>query len=818
MNKMESQELSVISKLKKGIHRHRFWLCLGALAWLTTPPAIAADDGETIVANYRQSFNETKNENGQWSFLWNNSSKTSSDDEIASSSAGGITDPQSYQHLTKSGGQWMGPEGICLSPKGGRPGLGAKESGTTYGHYAISAFKVGRAGCYSIGHSYLHKLEATGNDIDVIIHAGSWRPVLRKTCPPGNSIQFDTQIGYLPANSIIYVAVGPGISSKADDFEMDFSICRDDTPSLQEQIDSAKANGLSRVRLVPGRYYTTDTLDISVWKNFDIDAAGVTLIAPPEITAVSVASCAGGKLEGLTIDQDPLPLTQGQVMAIDPQRNWLDLKIDDFYPIPRAGGPVGDRNMIFDATTLDQIRPAASFNIANIERACGDVCRLKFRHSLTPEVGVGDLLSIQTSDGHAAFVIADSEKMKFNSITLYSSAAFSFYEHGGGDNMYENLKLTPGPQHLLASRPRLRTSGADGFHSRDTRIGPKVSDSLFERTGDDGMAIDGPWGVVVENSSANQVYVAVRSDNMFQAGEPLRFFRFANRSQARATVGACAESNDKVAAAQEIVKTHYPDFAGWRDYKHVYQLSLNGLAEPGLGAGDLVSFPNMNGEGFEFRNNVVRGGRSRGIIVKANGIVAGNCIEDCQKPGILVYSAFGHDSMEAQFVENLMISNNVIEDCNFMHPVQATLRYSGGIVVTADVATDRSQWGCDGHRNIQIENNTIRGIYCGVNVTLSDVSNVLVKNNHFLDSHRHPGGSGGDYGVDNKAIIWIDHADGVAIEDCDVNGVGKYGDPGDLVSTTKSASHITGHLRLDSIQRLSARSKLEANFRPDSAH
>ncbi len=757
---------------------------------------LTAIGSESPVANYQTSFAEPENKNGQWLFFWNAPFAKTSEHDTASTLAGGITDPQSYLPLTNSGDVWTGPGGICLSPKGGHPGLGAIESGTTYGHYAISAFKVNRTGYYAITGSYLRKTGTNGNALDVIIHANAWRPVLRKICPPGETIHFDTDVGYLPAGSVIYVGIGPGASSQGDDFQMDFSICRNDTAGLQEQVDEAKADEQSSLRLVPGRYYITNTLVISDWKDFDIDATGVTVIAPPRITAVAVASCMDGRLKGLTIDQDPLPLTQGQVVAIDPGRKSLALKIDEFYPIPRAGSPAGDRNMIFDATTLDQKRPASGFNVANIQRLDGDTCRLNFKRPLTPEIKTGDLLSIPACAGPAAFRISDSEKMVFDSITLYSSADFSFYEHGGGDNTYENLKLMPGPRHLLALRPRLRTSVADGFHSRDTRIGPKVCDSLFERTGDDGMAIDGPWGVVVGNAGSNRVGIAVREENMFQNGEPLRFFLFASRSGQSATVASFQPCDDKVTDAQSVVRSHYPAFGGWRDYKHVYLVTLNGLDGQGFQPGDLVSFPNMNGEGFEFRNNIVRGGRSRGIIVKADGIIAGNCIENCQKPGILVYSAFGHDSMEAQFVDHLVISSNTITGCNFMRPVQNTLRYCGGIVITADVATDGSQWGSDGHKNITIEDNTIRGVYRGVNLTISDVSNVVVQGNYFLDTHQNPGGGGGDYGVDNKAVIWIDHAAGVTIKDSYVQGVGKYGNPHDLVSVTKDASDVNGALQI----------------------
>lgn len=766
--------------------------------FLATFIALAASAEETVIATYKEAFAQAEGTNGSWLFLWNAPMAPSPNHDVASGDAGGICDPETYMPLVKDGNEWGGPGGIRLGPKGGHPGQGARESGTAHGRYAITGFRVEREGYYVIRQSYLRKQDKGWDYIDVIIHANACRPVLRKTCQSGEAIRFDTDVGYLPAGSVIYVAVGPGMNSDGDDFEMDFALARGDAPSLQEQINRAKSEGHSRLKLVPGRYYSTNTLTISEWKDFDIDATGVTLIAPPTIPAVLVGSCRGGRLSGLTIDQDPLPLTQGRVAAIGPRREWMDLKIDDFYPVPHTRKPVGDRNMIFDAATLEQKEPAAGFNISTIERLDGDTCRLNLKHALASEIQTGDLLSFQSSSGPAAFAISSSEKMVFEGITLHSSAGFSFFETKGSENTYRELKLTPGPRHLLASRPRLRTCGADGFHSSGTRIGPKVSNSLFERMGDDGMAIHGPWGVVIASASSNKVFVTVRTEEMFRLGEALRFFRFADHSQARGRVASYSETPGRIIETEKIIKATYPFFDNKRDYKYVYLLTLNGLEHPNLKPGDLVAFPEMNGDGFEFRNNTIRGGRSRGIIVKANGIIAGNHIEKCQKPGILVYSAFGnHDAMEAQFVDNLTISNNVIDGCVFMHPVQNTLRYCGGIVITADVASDGSQWGSDGHKNIRLENNIIRGVYRGVNMTISDVSNVVLRNNTFIHTHEHPGGGGGGYGVDNKAVIWIDHADGVTVENCNVKGLGKYGDAGDLVSVSKSARNVSGGLRLE---------------------
>ena len=145
--------------------------------------AFADGSQEASVTDFQQSFHQSENKDGQWTYLWN--APQSTEDYLASASAGGITDPQSYQPLTKVGNDWTGPGGIRLSATGGHPGPGADESGTKDGRCAISAFRVNQEGYYSISRSELRKTQPDGNSIDVIVHANAWRPILSKICRPG---------------------------------------------------------------------------------------------------------------------------------------------------------------------------------------------------------------------------------------------------------------------------------------------------------------------------------------------------------------------------------------------------------------------------------------------------------------------------------------------------------------------------------------------------------------------------------------------------------------------------------------------------------
>src|SRR5690606_17311275 len=118
---------------------------------------------------------------------------------------------------------------------------------------------------------------------------------------------------------------------------------RADAADLQTLIDRAIEQGDAELVIPPGEYRLTPPaeraphLTIHGAENLRIVATGVTLVCTKLNLAVDVEDCRNLTLEGLTIDYDPLPFTQGTIAGVSEDKRVLEIQLDRGYP------PLGKR-------------------------------------------------------------------------------------------------------------------------------------------------------------------------------------------------------------------------------------------------------------------------------------------------------------------------------------------------------------------------------------------------------------------------------------------------------------------------------------------
>ena len=69
----------------------------------------------------------------------------------------------------------------------------------------------------------------------------------------------------------------------------------------------------------------------------EIIAEGVTLLCTDLTRAIMFRDCRKVELRGLTVDYDPLPFTQGDIVEVNGPEGWLDVKIHAGYPVRAQG-------------------------------------------------------------------------------------------------------------------------------------------------------------------------------------------------------------------------------------------------------------------------------------------------------------------------------------------------------------------------------------------------------------------------------------------------------------------------------------------------
>lgn len=546
--------------------------------------------------------------------------------------------------------------------------------------------------------------------------------------------------------------------------------------NLQSVIDDAVKSGAGEVTLPAGVYRvaadgrTKAALTIRDAKNLSIDARDVKLIVTTLDQGIKLIQCENVTLTGITVDHDPLPFTQGVVTTVDEQGLWFDVRLDEGYP---PAVTARSRVIIYDPTTRN-VKPetwtryGASIAPVTGSDAQPGLVRVTSVNPIRDALAVGDLASISlpTKTPHG-IILEKCTNVTLEDVTVHTSTSFAIFERDGNANRYIRCQVTPGPAPIENGSPRLLASLADGFHSKFAVRGPLVRGCLFERMGDDGIAINGDFALVVA-MDGDKAIIAGKRNIPFQTGDRLRGL---NRDgipthdvKVKAMTPAPAAMMDE---ARRVGAQHYPQLrqaTNFFEKPMVVELDPPLALEPGW----VVCSPDRTGTGFHLADNMIRHHRARGILLKASqGIIEGNSIEGSSMGGIVLCPEMRF-WMEADYSHDVVIRGNTLRHVQYAVPNPDTAQ-AGAISVTSDVMSPAG-----GHQRITIENNAIENSR-GVQVLVTSASDVTIRGNRFISSHNLPGGPGTRLNVDPSAVIWLHHVQDVKLEDNTIEGMGPHG-------------------------------------------
>lgn len=532
---------------------------------------------------------------------------------------------------------------------------------------------------------------------------------------------------------------------------------------LQPLIDRAIAQRDSELVIPPGEYRLTPPteraphLKIHGADGLRIVADGVTLVCTKLNQAIDIANCRGLTLQGLTIDHDPLPFTQGTVQAVSPDRRFLDVRLDAGYPA------LGDRirASIWDARG-ERIKPGTWTRFGGAFQTLPDgVVSFDQGRPFTDGVTPGDRIVFSNAYTTAhGIIVRDCSNTVIREVTLHASTCFGILENDGDGNRYEGVRITPGPPPAGASQPRILSTLADGFHSKFARRGPTVQDCLFERMGDDGIAINGDFMLVADadaSTAAPSLTLAFKRKLGLAVGDRvLARNRATGVPTGEARIVAVEPADAAVTATlPALVAQHLPELRERESFKQAWRFTLDGPIH--AAAGDLAASPDRTGAGFVVRGNTIRNHRARGILVKApEGVIEGNTIEGSSMSGI-VLSPEVEMWMEADFSHDVMIRGNTVRDVNLSAPNPGSM-FAGAISVTAPSLTPAG-----GHRRITIENNVVEG-GAGPALLVTSADTVTIRGNRFVGTHQLPGGHGSSHGVPADSAMHLARVSGVTLD------------------------------------------------------
>jgi hypothetical protein len=427
-------------------------------------------------------------------------------------------------------------------------------------------------------------------------------------------------------------------------------------------------------------------------RDMRIIANGVTFWMESWFSGLHIENSTNVVIEGLTIDWDPLPFTQGRITAVFERPGWgrsyIEFEVDPGFLTPDEllaaehglytqesipAIPVG----VYESDT-SQLKAWAWGKPSRILKVSERVYRVYVNLPAYPYpntrvatsysdygIAAGDrFVMLYRDSNRSAVTVASSDNVQFHNVTLYSSPGIGFTDIGSyssqGGTVLRGCKIVRRP-----GTGRLMSANADGFHCFFTKQGATVEGCEFAYNGDDAMNIRGAVSVVFGTTDDGSILVAPRSQMdlnlLLKPGVPITVFRGSDGAiSGSATIAAVKPVADpalveEARRADKEIGLQIWSFCG------VYEASIDSPIE--AGKHDFVTY-GQDGGGFIVRGNYFHDNISRGIrLLSSNGVVVGNRIERTwYDPGLTV-------SLQLQWLEgsvssNIIIRDNVFVDCN----------------------------------------------------------------------------------------------------------------------------------------------------------
>ena len=536
-------------------------------------------------------------------------------------------------------------------------------------------------------------------------------------------------------------------------------------------VNEAIQRGEKRIVIAPGAYRLAPQSGGELWnlhavKDLEIIADGVTLIGTKLMRAITLHRCSGVTLQGLTVDYDPLPVTQGEVIAGADDGNHIDVKIHAGYPRkPYA------RIDVIDPKTRYRKKGMPFLWGTNAEMIGEDIVRIH-REGIAKVALPGDLASLSTAQETGAphaIAIDQCERIAFRNVTVHSAPGMGILEADGeGGSSFIGCKIVPGPKPAGATEARLLSTSWDAFQSKTIREGPLVENCEITHAGDDSWSVQSSDFVVLKNDGGT-VVLASRDEftDGVQDGDRLRVsvdgpeYRITSRKVvARGEAALSGEVMEKLRNA-----------AAWSPWKVSPKCIVVTLDRtPALSPGDCVYSPDRMGNGFVFRNNRIHSpGR---VLLKAGGLMEGNMLDT---PHALIVCPELPGSAAAG-VEDLIIRKNTIRQGGWFCP--APWSSQAGIISLTATAGNSDLRATPVFKNVRIEENTVEG-GSGPHLVVSSAKGVIVRKNRFVSpQHDAPPATGASYGIPKNAVVLMTKCEDVSYEENAIESAGPFaGEP-----------------------------------------
>jgi hypothetical protein len=450
---------------------------------------------------------------------------------------------------------------------------------------------------------------------------------------------------------------------------------------LRALINAELTAGRKRIVIPPGRYRVTSEqgfhLQFKNLSDVEIIAENVEMVCTSTVQALMFDHCSNVTLRGLTVDYDPLPFTQGKIIAIVPDKSSMDFEVAEGYPESK----LEERIQIYDPVTGELRRGDAAWKqeIQALGERRYRVWKNHYRFDpLRDTEQVGDILVTSNHFGTRgsphAVELNHSKGVLLEDITVFASPCFGFLEYDCDGNRYIRCKVDrrdPSDDPVKRAQPRMRSLNADAFHSKDAVKGPAIIGCTARFQDDDCVNINGKYHYV-SGTQGRLVRIAVLNNQLkIKVGDPVEFLPYSGPRPPDAMVMEMQPdptplTEEEKNLIQKLSLNENLRTGLLTGKTKFYTLTLD--REIALPPGSAVCCPLRIGSGFVVKDCNFGHNRSRGILIKAShGEVTGNRIINSRMAAVLVSPEFWW--MEAGSSSDVVVKDNFIEGC-LQTPIQ----------------------------------------------------------------------------------------------------------------------------------------------------
>jgi hypothetical protein len=479
--------------------------------------------------------------------------------------------------------------------------------------------------------------------------------------------------------------------------------------------------GEHRIVVPPGQYRVTPRygthLLLKDLADTLIVADGVEMVCTQTCRALVFENCRNVCFRGLTVDFDPLPFTEGRIVAMAPDKRLVEFEIIEGYPEHE----LEERIEIYDPATGRLRRETAGWS-KKIESLGSHRYRAvkpawyRFQKDWDTEQ-VGDILvtnhSFPNGAGGHAVTATRCSGLKLEDVTLYASNCFGFLEDECDGSTYLRCKVDrrdPAGDPVKRGFARMRSLNADAFHSVGAAQGPAILHCTAKYQGDDCVNIHGTYHLVTGCRGA-ELRIAAVGRMTIEPGDPVEFLPYEGRRPADARA-VKIEPDETITEKEKAFIRKIDILPQHKDLllegkAKFFKLTLD-RAET-LPAGSAVCSGKRVGNGFAVKGCDFGYNRSRGILIKASrGEVSGNTIAHGWMAAVLVAPEFWW--FESASSSDVVIRDNKIIGCR--RPAIEVIAPGGNGKPLPSGA----------HRNISILDNTLtESTWPNIRVTSTDV-------------------------------------------------------------------------------------------------